>query len=257
MIRCMWMTIPLLILGLETPVVRAQPVAGTTLEIPMVQITLPDDKVLWVSQTEITWDLYDALVYRLDEKKTEIASEDAITRPTKPYVMADRGWGHAGFPALSISHRGAQAFCEWMKQKTGQVWRLPTESEWTHFCKSARITSSQLDDMAWHAGNAERRTHHVGSKKMDANGLYDLAGNVSEWCQTDDGDWVLMGPCFLDVIETDLCDQRRVPIPAWNETDPQIPKSQWWLSDAPFAGFRVVCESPPPPIKTTEDHSDE
>jgi len=222
------------------PAPFSQPVAGTTLKIDMIPIPGADPP-LWVSRDEVSWDLYDALVYRLDVPSgTE--PDQGVTRPTKPYLMADRGWGHAGFPALSVSHRGAEAFCVWLGEKSGRVWRLPTVAEWTTLCASSGITPESVDDHAWHAGNAEKHTHAIGTKAVDANGLRDLSGNVSEWCVAKDGNFVLMGSCYLDGGAG--CSTRKVPTPAWNDTDPQIPKSIWWLSDAPFAGFRVVCEAP-------------
>jgi formylglycine-generating enzyme required for sulfatase activity len=193
--------------------------------------------------------LYDALVYRLDTPDPSAIEEGGVTRPTKPYLMADRGWGHAGYPALSVSQNGAEAFCLWLSDKTGKQWRLPTVEEWTLLCETSGITSKTCDDHAWHAGNAKKKTHAIGSRQVDANGLHDLQGNVSEWCTTSEGGWVLMGGCYADAAGP-VCSMQKVPVPAWNDTDPQIPKSIWWLSDAPFAGFRVVCDGSPP--KTDE-----
>ena len=63
-----------------------------------------------------------------------------------------------------------------------------------------------------------------------------------------------MGLSYQDATPTELCSAQKTPVPEWNDTDPQIPKSIWWLSDAAFAGFRVVCETPPPAAtNSTED----
>ncbi len=218
----------------------SQPVAGTTLSIDMVPVQ-ESDPPIWVSRDEVSWDLYDALVYRLDTPEPSSEKKDGVTRPTKPYLMADRGWGHTGYPALSVSRRGAEAFCLWLSDKTGKRWRLPTVQEWTSLCEASGVTSATSEDHAWHAGNAEKKTHAIGSRKPDANGLNDLCGNVAEWCSAGDDNWVLMGGCYKDVVGSP-CSMQKIPVPEWNDTDPQIPKSIWWLSDAPFAGFRVVCE---------------
>ncbi|MDP7070091.1 MAG: SUMF1/EgtB/PvdO family nonheme iron enzyme [Phycisphaerales bacterium] len=219
-----------------------QPVAGTALSIELIRMPAPPDSPpLWISRDEISWDLYDALVYQLDVPKGGDEPAEAVTRPTKPYLMADRGWGHAGYPALSVSHRGATAFCEWMSRKTGKRWRLPTVEEWKRLCAASGVTSSNQLDHAWQSGNAENKTHAIGTRAPDANGLNDLCGNVSEWCVDGPDQWVLMGTCYKDATG-DPCAVRKEPGPEWNDTDPQIPKSIWWLSDAPFAGFRVVCE---------------
>jgi len=221
----------------------SQSVPGTTHAIEMIPLPEAEGKPhRWVSSKEITWDLYDALVYRLDVPKGGDPDDGGVTRPTKPYLMADRGWGHAGYPALSVSHRGAEAWCAWMTAKTGRTWRLPSVQEWTALCASSGITRANAEAHGWIKGNAKRKTHPAGAKPVDAAGVHDLAGNVAEWCTTDDGGWVLMGSCYADEAGVDPCATRRTPVPEWNDTDPQIPKSIWWLSDAPFAGFRVICE---------------
>ncbi len=234
-----------------------QPVAGTALTIEMIQVPGPlDGQPVWVSRDEISWDLYDALVYKLDVPTGDTGSAEAITRPTKPYLMADRGWGHAGFPALSVSHRGAIAFCAWMSAKTGKRWRLPTTAEWMHLCETSGITAESASEHAWHGSNAENRTHAIGTRQDDANGLRDLCGNVAEWCSDGPDQWVLMGACYKD-LAVDPCHVRKTPDPMWNDTDPQIPKSIWWLSDAPFAGFRVICEDAGPQDKTPQKKIEE
>ena len=241
-----------------SPVERAEEIPGTSLQLTMVPMPVTSGSpATWVSRDEISWDLYDTLVYRLDKTDSAEDDTDAITRPTKPYLMADRGWGHAGYPALSVSHRGAEAFCAWLSAKTGKQWRLPTVAEWTRLCETSGIRSTAMDDFAWHQPNAARKTQKIGTRKADANGLRDLQGNVAEWCTTPEGGWVLMGASFRDDATTTPCDTSKTPIPEWNDTDPQIPKSIWWLSDAPFAGFRVVCDEAAPATKPREEATDD
>jgi hypothetical protein len=62
-----------------------------------------------------------------------------------------------------------------------------------------------------------------------------------------------MGGCYKDAAGSP-CSMQKIPVPEWNDTDPQIPKSIWWLSDAPFAGFRVVCEGE---VATQEEEEEE
>jgi formylglycine-generating enzyme required for sulfatase activity len=96
--------------------------------------------------------------------------------------------------------------------------------------------------MAWHAGNSEGRAHAVGTKAPDALGLVDLFGNAAEWVLAPDGKRVTRGGSFRDAPATITPAARAAPTDAWNERDPQIPSSRWWLSDGPFVGFRVVRE---------------
>jgi formylglycine-generating enzyme required for sulfatase activity len=94
--------------------------------------------------------------------------------------------------------------------------------------------------MAWHRGNAKGQTHPVASRKPDALGMFDLFGNAAEWVSTDDGQRVARGGSFRDAPEVTGPRARATQDASWNERDPQLPKSRWWLSDAPFVGFRIV-----------------
>ncbi|MCH2138089.1 MAG: SUMF1/EgtB/PvdO family nonheme iron enzyme [Phycisphaerales bacterium] len=225
-------------------------VPGSAVKMTFVKVeTAPGAAPLWISREETTWDLYDAMVYRLDQEDPAAEPTDGLTRPTKPYIMADRGWGHAGYPALSVSSNGAKAFCVWLGAKVDGTFRLPTVAEWTALAKSSGVTPENLDNHAWHKKTSKRRkTMAVATKRPDANGFHDLYGNVSEWCLVESGKddkLVLMGGHFKQDRDAQTATERKEPTPAWNDTDPQIPKSIWWLSDAPFAGFRVACTRPP------------
>ncbi|NNM24377.1 MAG: SUMF1/EgtB/PvdO family nonheme iron enzyme [Phycisphaerales bacterium] len=216
------------------------PVAGGRVEFEVDGTTHAVEVApFYVATTETTWDMYDIFVFNLDESADPGPDVDAVARPSRPYVSPDRGYGHAGYAAISLSFRGADHFCQWLAAKTGRRYRLPTEAEWRHLCAQSGITPETLDAHAWYEGNAEWTPHPVKQKKPDALGLYDLVGNVREWVRGVDGQPVALGGAFRDAEVG--CAARAVPTPEWQVTDPQIPKSIWWLSDADFVGFRVVC----------------
>lgn len=198
----------------------------------------------WISRTEVTWDLYDLYAFRLDLPREQRAGVDAATRPSQPYGAPDRGFGHADYPALAMTHHAARLFAEWLSAKTGHRYRLASDAEWTRAAEAGLGTAppsrERLAALAWTAGNADASTHPVGSKAADALGLHDMLGNVAEWVTGLDGTPLLRGGSWQDADGTVTTALRARQTPQWNLTDPQIPKSLWWLSDGPFAGFRIV-----------------
>jgi formylglycine-generating enzyme required for sulfatase activity len=195
-----------------------------------------------IGRTEVTWDMYDVFALGLDVAKGGGAT-DTVARPSRPYGAPDYGWGHAGYPAISVARTGAQAFTEWLSTKTGKKYRLPTEAEWAHAATLASASGkSGVDASSWHEGNADGKTHPVGTKKPDALGLFDLFGNAAEWVSTSDDALVTRGGSFRDARDAVGPNARAVQDDSWNARDPQLPKSRWWLSDGPFVGFRVVRE---------------
>lgn len=204
--------------------------------------------------TEITWDVFDVFVFALDQPAA--GAEDGVdsyARPTKPYLTVDRGFGHAGYPALSMSWKAADAFCAWLSGKTGRKYRMPTEDEWTYACLAGSAgpyscgdDPAGLDAIAWWKGNSDKKPHPVGSKRPNAYGLYDMHGNVMEWALGRDGVPLACGGSFREDEKGVRADARKKEVPGWNATDPQIPKSTWWRSDTPWLGFRVVCEAGAP-----------
>jgi formylglycine-generating enzyme required for sulfatase activity len=195
-----------------------------------------------IGRTEVTWDMYDVFALGLDVAKGGGAS-DTVARPSRPYGAPDYGWGHAGYPAISVARTGAQAFTAWLSTKTGKKYRLPTEAEWAHAAALASANGkSDVDAISWHEGNADGKTHAVGTKNPDALGLFDLFGNAAEWVSTGDDTFVTRGGSFRDARDAVGPNARAVQDDSWNARDPQLPKSRWWLSDGPFVGFRVVRE---------------
>jgi formylglycine-generating enzyme required for sulfatase activity len=216
------------------------PVPGGSVTIDGKAVTV---EPFHLGRTEVTWDMYDVFALRLDLPK-EAAGADAVARPSQPYGAPDYGWGHAGFAAISIAQPAAEAFCAWLSKKTGKTYRLPTEAEWVHAAAlatgSGPLTAERRDSLAWHRGNAMAKANPVGRKQPDALGLFDLFGNAAEWVATGDGTFVTRGGSFRDLPDRVGPHARAVQDDSWNERDPQLPKSRWWLSDGPFVGFRLA-----------------
>lgn len=227
-------------LAADAPAYR-ESIPGTLVTFEMVLV--PGDDPFYIGRTEVTWDMYDVFALGLDAP-AKTPGADAIARPSQPYGAPDYGWGHAGYPVISVTRAAAEAFCAWLSTKTGKTYRLPADAEWTR-AASAAVGSGTLppgrrDAMAWHRGNASARTHPVAAKAADALGLFDLFGNAAEWVTTDEGTLLARGGSFRDAGDTVGPGARAVQDDSWNERDPQLPKSRWWLSDGPFVGFRLV-----------------
>lgn len=199
---------------------------------------------IWIGRTEVTWDLYDRFAFLDGSGRAEGA--DAVARPSRPYGAPDHGFGHRGYAALSMTRAAAEAFCQWLTARTGHRYRLPTEAEWQRAAALALgaqpLRAERRDAIAWHAGNAGSRAHPVATKEPDALGLHDLLGNAAEWVTPADGSLVARGGSWRDPADRVDASARAVQDYTWSETDPQLPKSRWWLSDGSFVGFRVVRE---------------
>jgi formylglycine-generating enzyme required for sulfatase activity len=107
-------------------------------------------------------------------------------------------WQNPGFeqtdenPVVAVSWHDAQAFCEWLSDKEGKQYTLPTEARWEYSCRAGAVTrfysgdaDHEVAEYAWYSANSEGKTHPVGQKKSNAWGLYDITGNVWQWT----GDW--------------------------------------------------------------------
>lgn len=192
-----------------------------------------------IGRTEATWELYDLFAFGLDTVRVRGTAE-AIARPSRPYGAPDYGFGHQGYPVISVTREAAMAFAEWLSARTGRRYRLPTEAEWQRAADLAGAAA--VTDLAWHAGNAGAKSHPVAARAADARGLHDLFGNAAEWVVSADGRRVTRGGSWRDAPAQVGPRARAVQDDSWNERDPQFPKSSWWLSDAPFVGFRLVRE---------------
>ena len=232
---------------------------------------------------EVTWDEYEHFAFSLDLKKkkreaVDAAKQseweknaDAVTRPTPPYADETFGFGRSGQPVICITHHAAMEYCRWLSAKTGKNYRLPTEAEWEYACRAGTKTAyfwgddaDKIDEYAWFVNNAEKPMP-IGKKKPNPWGLYDIHGNVAEWCldhyvadayKPYPTDKPTLGPVILpDAKEYPYVARggswdddapllrsaaRRASNLEWSVQDPQRPQSIWWHTDATFVGFRVV-----------------
>ena len=232
----------------------------------------------WIGRTEVTWDEYLPFQMRLDKAERAKGAAptlpqdpwaDAVSRPTPPYVPMDFGMGTQGFPAISMTQFAARQYTQWLSMKTGRFYRLPTEAEWEYACRAGTRTlwsfgddPAALDQHAWYIENSGETYHKVGLKQPNPWGLFDMHGNVCEWVldRYDDAFYAsaeargpgpvawpaqvlpcaVRGGSWDDEAPRLRSGARRGSTAGWQQQDPQLPKSIWYLTNAQFVGFRVV-----------------
>ena len=100
------------------------------------------------------------------------------------------------YPVGGVSWDGCQGFIKKLNARTGMRFRLPTEAEWEYAARGGDRSkgykyagSDNLDEVGWYEDNSGKHTHPVGLKKPNELGLYDMSGNVWEWCEDWYGDY--------------------------------------------------------------------
>ncbi len=197
---------------------------------------------------------------------------DAVSGPTAPYTEMSFGMGQLGFPAISMTHHAANKYCQWLSAQTGHFYRLPTEAEWEYACRAGTDgaysfgdDAAALEEHAWYLGNSSEKYQLIGKKAPNPWGLHDMHGNVAEWCAdqyvpdyfqrlhaaggTPANPFVrpqtlyprsVRGGSWFDEPERLRAAARRGSDRTWQQQDPQLPKSVWYLTDAQWLGFRIV-----------------
>lgn len=250
----------------------------------------------FMEEHEVTWAEYNLFLdnyNRLSSKPpVPIPTDklaDAVTYPTPMYDVeaAPRlermGGRSAKFPAVIMSQFAARQYTKWLSRKTGRFYRLPSEAEWEYAARANTKTAyffgddpAKLGDYAWFADNSNESDgdtgyHEIMKKKPNPWGLYDIYGNVAEWCVDQyAADWykqfagkvtdaketinwpktqyprVLRGGSYDSKAEECRSAARLGSNKLMNSVDPQIPRSPHWMSDGFFIGFRIVSPVTPP-----------
>ena len=234
----------------------------------------------WMASHAITWDQFELFTSEVIEREIKEINEeimdrfgievDAITAPSPPWGDKTFGMGREGKPAISMTHYAAVVYTMWLTAKTGEFYRLPTEAEWEYACRGGSAGNYHfggdayvLDKYEWYRNNSADSYNRVAEKKPNPLGLYDMKGNVAEWTMDEyhedyheklegevaDNPWfrpdvlyprAVRGGSWRDSVEDIRSTHRRGSDQRWSRGDPQLPRSMWWHTDAPFVGFRII-----------------
>ncbi|MBL7827805.1 MAG: SUMF1/EgtB/PvdO family nonheme iron enzyme [Saprospiraceae bacterium] len=124
----------------------------------------------------------------------EKGNEYHIETGAKSSYYKDKGMSRSNknYPVTGVNWADAVAYCAWLSEKTGKRYRLPTEAEWEYAARGGKSSrgytyagSNDLNQVGWYEGNSGVKVHPVGGLQANELGLYDMSGNVIEWCS----DW--------------------------------------------------------------------
>jgi serine/threonine-protein kinase len=245
---------PLLVLApywfKSEPAANSKSTFKNSIGMPFVRI--PAGAVL-VGSPEVISEiaLHNTPSYRVDHafymSATVVTQEQYLLVTRRNPAYSDQK-EHA-LPAQRVTWADAMAFCDALSKRENRTYRLPTEAEWMYAFYSGisdPLTQDQLDSSAWYAGNSDGRLHSVATKRPDRRGLYDMIGNVRQWCS------IPPVRSFNSTTRTNPIDQS---LRLADGADFLTPASECLAPAAlekkyppetslPTIGFRVVCDSP-------------
>ena len=222
-------------------------------ERPAHRVTLDD---FYIGKFEVTQAQWEAVMGTTIEQQRDMDAEERGDDPTDWY------WFGVGddYPMYYVSWKEAQDFCSKMSTQTGKKYRLPTEAEWEYAARGGKNSdgtkyagSNAIGDVAWFdcyddgsTGNGNYTTHPVGQKKPNGLGIYDMSGNVAEFCL----DWYSSDYYSSSPVvnpqgpESGVCCVGRGG--CWGNAAANCRVSvrhKFSLSRPDNAGFRIVCEA--------------
>lgn len=199
---------------------KPNPEADTEDERPVTWVTLTQP--FWIGRTAVTQGQYEA-VMQVNPSHFTMAGKDA--------------------PVESVSWADANAFCQKLTERerasdsipTDFVFTLPTEAQREYSCRAGTPVeySGNLEAIAWYRSNSDQMTHPVGMKQPNVWGLYDMQGNVNEWCL----DWYsrnLKGGDLIDPAGPLSGDYRVIRGGCW------VSDQGVWKSDTRSGGYPAL-----------------
>lgn len=164
----------------------------------------------FMAKIEVSWDEYLEFFKATSSQGRKEAEEnenvDAISGPTPPWGAPDQGWGKGARPAITMTWKSANTYCQWLSKVTGKKYRLPTEAEWEYAARGGTQTpyffkgsprdytsegffkklfgadTTMINSYVAYKVNSSAQTFDPASVKANPFGLKNMLGNVYEFC---------------------------------------------------------------------------
>jgi len=150
-------------------------------------------------------------------------------------------------PVENVSWKDINRFIHELRRKTGKMYRLPTEKEWEYAARAGQkatttryVGGTTIKEVAWYVGNSGSKTHPVGEKAPNELGLFDMSGNVQEWCS----DWFTLYPGCAGENRTGQYRVQRGGSYYHYEESCRVAARDSYQPDFrnPWVGFRLACD---------------